>query len=599
MNTNTELSRIIQNKYMRNSFLIKGFNKITFLSWVVFIGFNFGNHVFAQTRELNIPEVQYTTLEDYYSTGAEISCTARVFSNGLIDQLCAIYYTIYKDDFDMPIASVGDFGNISYTVRSQGSNYMTQEIINGVGYLSVKPLWTVYKAFSLGIFDNYCVNRNRPLALSMMFNEPGVYKFNAEIQSCTNLGAELSTSSYTANGALGCGDDSHIDKVASTCDNPTTLFTDAIYVTICHDNFISFLSGSTEYCPGDEINLVYTIGENDDEVDMNLLPSWISPEIDQNTNTLTLTGNVPEYDADNSIISFNVRTQSQMNPTDCPGAIINQSIAIKNAQTPMISGDNLICEAGGIVILTSNIATTWSSSNAGTVIIDQTAPDFEVIITAQNPGTTIITCQENSSECNLISGEFVLTIGENFETTISETICEGDAYLIGEQELVSAGEYILNLITQSGCDSTVILALQVNELSSTEFYIEDESYTWNGIEYTQSGDYVQTFSDVNNCDSLVTLHLTIATDIASFSSAKETINVYPNPVSECLHIDIVNDSDASYSIVLTDVMGKVLIKKDNAFDDNIIEVSHISGGIYFISIVSDNMIVFTRVINKE
>lgn len=583
---------------MKNDHLKNGIKKITLL-WVVIICLNMGSHVFAQTRNLNIPEVQYTTLEDYYNTGTEIFCTARVYSNGLIDQLCAIYYTIYKDDFDTPITSVGDFGNISYTVRSQGSNYMTQEIINGIGYLSVKPLWTVYKAFSLGIFDNYCVNRNRPLVLSMMFNEPGVYKFNAEIQSCTNIGAELSSSSYTANGALGCGVDSHVDKVASTCDNPTTLFTDAIYVTICEDNFISFSSGSTEFCPGEEINLVYNIGEYDDKVDMGLLPSWMIPIIDPNTNTLILTGNAPEYDSENPIINFDVRIQSILNPTDCPGAAISQFITIKNAQAPIISGDNLICEPGGTVTLTSNIATTWSSSNTEIATIHQTAPDSEVVVSAQNPGTTIITCQENSSECNLISDEFILTIGENFETTISETICEGDAYLIGEQELVSAGEYILNLITQSGCDSTVILALQVNELSSTEFYIEDESYTWNGIEYKQSGDYVQTFSDVNNCDSLVTLHLTITTDIAGFSSAKETINVYPNPVSECLHIDIANDSDAAYSIVLTDVMGRVLIKKDNAFVDNIIDVSHIPGGAYFISIVSDNKIIFTRVINNE
>lgn len=584
------------------SLLKKRFNKIIFLSWVVFMGFNFGNSAIAQTPPPyvpNIPAVVYTPLQDYYSTGSEISCTAKVYSNGLIDQLCAIYYTIYKDDFDTPITSVGDFGNISYTVRSQGSNYMTQEIVNGIGYLGVKPLWTVYKAFSLGIFDNYCVNRNRPLVLSMMFNEPGVYKFNAEIQSCTNIGAELSSSSYTANGALGCGVDSHVDKVASTCDNPTTLFTDAIYVTICEDNFISFSSGSTEFCPGEEINLVYNIGEYDDKVDMSLLPSWMIPIIDPNTNTLILTGNAPEYDSENPIINFDVRIQSILNPTDCPGTAISQFITIKNAQAPIISGDNLICEPGGTVTLTSNIATTWSSSNTEIATIHQTAPDSEVVVSAQNLGTTIITCQENSSECNLISDEFILTIGENFETTISETICEGDAYLIGEQELVSAGEYILNLITQSGCDSTVILALQVNELSSTEFYIEDESYTWNGIEYTQSGDYVQTFSDVNNCDSLVTLHLTITTDIASFSSSKETINIYPNPVSECLHIDIATNKDASFSIILTDVMGRVLIKKDNAFDNNIIDVSQISGGLYFISIVCDNKIIFKRIINKK
>ena len=70
---------------------------IIFLSIVVLISLNVSNNASAQNRELNIPEVQYTELEDYYNTGAEIACTARVYSNGLIDNLCAIYYEIYKD----------------------------------------------------------------------------------------------------------------------------------------------------------------------------------------------------------------------------------------------------------------------------------------------------------------------------------------------------------------------------------------------------------------------------------------------------------------------------------------------------------------------
>ncbi|MDD2636367.1 MAG: hypothetical protein PHW82_12825, partial [Bacteroidales bacterium] len=139
---------------------------IYLLSLVILISLNISNTISAQTRELNIPEVSYTTLEEYYSTGAEIACTARVYSNGLIDDLCAIYYEIYKDDFITPITNVGIYGSVSYTVRSQGSEYITQEITDGSGYLSVAnplPWGSDYLAFTLGIFDNYCVNRNRPV----------------------------------------------------------------------------------------------------------------------------------------------------------------------------------------------------------------------------------------------------------------------------------------------------------------------------------------------------------------------------------------------------------------------------------------------------
>ncbi|MDD2385565.1 MAG: T9SS type A sorting domain-containing protein, partial [Bacteroidales bacterium] len=572
---------------------------IIFLSIVVLISLNVSNNASAQNRELNIPEVQYTELEDYYNTGAEIACTARVYSNGLIDNLCAIYYEIYKDDFDTPITSVGTYGSISYTVRSQGTSHITEDITNGSGYLSVKPLFTTYTAFTLGIFDNYCTNRNRPVALSMRFNEPGVYKFNAEIQSCTNSGSTLWTDfDVAASAPEACVPGTHKDYAASTCSNPTALFSEAIFLTICNNNFIEFLSGANNYCPSEEINIVYNIGEYDDSVDMALLPAWISPVIDQNANTLTLTGNAPSYDSENPTINFDVRILSTLNPAGCPGDTINQSITITNSQTPVISGDNMICE-GGTVILTSDIAATWSSSDTEIATIEQTAPDTEVTVISQNSGTIIITCQITDNECDVNSNNFIFNVNAHYEITLLESICNGEVYSFGVDNLDTAGDYNINTTSQYGCDSIVHLTLQVNELSSSEFYIEDESYTWNEIEYTESGDYVQTFSDVNDCDSTVTLHLTIVTDITSSSFVKETIDIYPNPVSESLHIDITKENNTVYSIILTDITGKVLIKKDHASENNILDLSQISGGIYFISVMSDNKIIFTNMINKE
>ena len=573
---------------------------IIFLSIVVLISLNVSNNASAQNRELNIPEVQYTELEDYYNTGAEIACTARVYSNGLIDNLCAIYYEIYKDDFDTPITSVGTYGSISYTVRSQGTSHITEDITNGSGYLSVKPLFTTYTAFTLGIFDNYCTNRNRPVALSMRFNEPGVYKFNAEIQSCTNSGSTLWTDfDVAASAPEACVPGTHKDYAASTCSNPTALFSEAIFLTICNNNFIEFLSGANNYCPSEEINIVYNIGEYDDSVDMALLPAWISPVIDQNANTLTLTGNAPSYDSENPTINFDVRILSTLNPAGCPGDTVNQSITITNAQTPIISGDNMICEGGGTVTLISDIPATWSSSDTEIATIEQTAPDTEVTIIAQNSGATIITCQITDNECNVNSNPFVFNVNENYEITITESICDGEAYLFGEDELNMAGEYTINTTSQHGCDSIVHLSLHVNELSNTEFYIEGESYTWNTIEYTESGDYDQIFADINGCDSTVTLHLTIITDISSRFVNNETINIYPNPVSENLYIDIARDENIKYSIILTDITGKVLLKKDYAYENNILDLSQTSGGVYFISITSENRIIYTNMIYKN
>lgn len=584
---------------MKEDYLKKNSISIYSFALVALLSLSLSYNAAAQNRELNIPEVQYTSLEDYYSTGTEIACTASVYSNGLIDQLCAIYYEIYKDEFVTPITSVGAYGSISYTVRSQGSDYITQEITGGSGYLSVKPLFTSYKAFTLGIFDNYCVNRNRPVLLLMTFNEPGVYKFKAEIQSCTNSGSSTLTNfSVPTSAPEGCVSGSHSDKAASSCSNPTHLFSDAIYITICEDNFIEYSSGATEYCPSEEINLVYNIGEYDDEVDLALLPSWITPTIDQNANTLTLTGNAPAYDSENSIITFDVRILSSYNPIGCPGAVISQSLTIKNAQTPVIYGENMTCE-GGTVMLTSDIAATWLSSNTEVGTIEQTASSTEATVVAQNSGVTYITCQINENDCDVNSEVFVFDVLPNYEITITESICEGGYFLFGLDELSIAGEYTQNNTSQSGCDSTLILNLLVNELANTEFYIEDESYTWNETQYDQSGDYVQILIDANGCDSTVTLHLTVITNVNTHPVADGAVSVYPNPVSENLCVDIEKDNCTAYSIILTDITGKVLVRKDNVSQNNVLDLAPLVGGIYFVSILNEHKIIFTSIINKE
>ena len=64
--------------------------------------------------------------------------------------------------------------------------------------------------------------------------------------------------------------------------------------------------------------------------------------------------------------------------------------------------------------------------------------------------------------------------------------------------------------TSHGCDSTVILTLNIRTADYTEFAeTACGNYTWDNEVYEESGDYVQTFTNANGCDSVVTLHLTI------------------------------------------------------------------------------------------
>ncbi|HPF01241.1 MAG TPA: T9SS type A sorting domain-containing protein [Bacteroidales bacterium] len=579
--------------------------------------------------QAQIPTVQYTPLAPYYYTHNTIYDTARVYSNGLIDQLCAIHYSIYKDDTLTPITSVDDYGSIEYTVRSYSTNYLTQSITNGTGYLSVRPLFTTYNAFTLGIFDNYCVSRNRPVMLEMVFDEPGYYKFYCEIQSCSNSGSSLGTS-FTANGAPGCGTTSHSDYAATSCDNATPLFGEALYLTICEQGSIAYSSGNTTYCPGEAISLVYTLGTFNDLADTTGLPSWLTPAVDVLAQTLTLTGTAPIYDPANPTCTFPVSSKISVNPNGCPADFVSQTITIIDAPTPVIAGDNFICEGSSIELL-SDLKGTWTSTDGSIVTIDQTAPDSAVTITGLSDGVINIFCEATSGGCTVNSQPFSIIVHPVIKDTITTTICSNDQYLIGAVAYNTAGTFTDTLISSNGCDSIVTLHLSVNPVSDSalteticqnnpfsfggefinisgiykdtlvnalgcdsivtlnltvndtsfsEFWITDTSYTWNTIAYTESGDYEQTLLNAYGCDSVVTLHLTVVTGIENNELNAE---IYPNPAEDYIHI-ILNSKINNTQLKLFNSEG-ILIKSYNMAGNKFsIELSSLAPGLYFLTI---------------
>lgn len=535
--------------------------------------------VFSIKVQAQIPTVQYTPLAPYYYTHSTIYDTARVYSNGLIDQLCAIHYSIFKNDTLTPITSVGDYGSIEYTVRSYSTNYMTQSITNGTGYLSVKPLFTTYNAFTLGIFDNYCVSRNRPVMLEMVFDEPGYYKFYCEIQSCSNTGSSLGTS-YTANGATGCGTASHSDYAATSCTSPTTLYGEALHLTICEQGSIAFSSGNTSYCPGENISIVYTLGAFDDLADTTGLPAWLTPTVDVLAQTLTLTGTAPAYDPANPSWTFPVSAKISVNPASCPGSFIMQTINILEAPTPVVTGNTSICE-GSTIELQSNLKGIWTSSDGNIVSINQTAPDSAVVITGLSEGQVNIFCETTTGSCSVNSNPFQVVVQPLYKDTISATICSNEQYFVGSASYNTAGTITDTLVSVSGCDSIVTLNLTVLDTAFYEFWITDTSYTWNTITYSVSGNYTQTLASANGCDSVVTLHLTITTGI---ENNKNTIAVFPNPAQDVIHIDFTRLPESNMDVFIFDIYGRIVYNATLSKQQNTIDISGLASGEYFIEV---------------
>lgn len=105
-----------------------------------------------------------------------------------------------------------------------------------------------------------------------------------------------------------------------------------------------------------------------------------------------------------------------------------------------------------------------------------------------------------------------LHITNIIESNLDVNICEGDVYEWGEVSYSFPGNYSRTFQTTAGCDSIVHLTLahlpiQKTELSET--ICSGDFYTIGDTIYTESGTYFNTFLSASGCDSIVALHLTV------------------------------------------------------------------------------------------
>ena len=105
-----------------------------------------------------------------------------------------------------------------------------------------------------------------------------------------------------------------------------------------------------------------------------------------------------------------------------------------------------------------------------------------------------------------------LTVNEAFINPITASICQGESFLLGTDEIRESGTYEKTFRSGSGCDSTVILTLEVFDTFDAgirEEICEGESFLFDGRQLRISGTYLGNFQTVNECDSNVTLTLVV------------------------------------------------------------------------------------------
>ena len=115
-----------------------------------------------------------------------------------------------------------------------------------------------------------------------------------------------------------------------------------------------------------------------------------------------------------------------------------------------------------------------------------------------------------------------LTVLPPLQQTLAATVCNGDTYAVGDSVYSASGTYQNVLKSFLGCDSTVTLQLTVLPpvtTALTESVCKGRSFILGDSAYSVSGTYQQTFTTVSGCDSVVTLDLSVLPPVQTQVSA--------------------------------------------------------------------------------
>ncbi len=178
--------------------------------------------------------------------------------------------------------------------------------------------------------------------------------------------------------------------------------------------------------------------------------------------------------------------------------------------SPGMYADTLLSNGGcdSIVTLTLSVMPNPTSQVQGEICDGKSYVFQGDILTAAGQYTEILPSWTGCDSTITLQ----LTVHPNTSKSIQAQICSGQSYAFNGQSLITPGAYVANLQTSHGCDSTVNLTLNVATVLETALdasICTGESYVFGADQLTVPGIYIDSLSSSGGCDSLVTLNLAV------------------------------------------------------------------------------------------
>lgn len=261
--------------------------------------------------------------------------------------------------------------------------------------------------------------------------------------------------------------------------------------------------------------------------------------------------------------------------------------------TITIGGNTSFCQ-GGNTTLTASGADSYSWNN-GTTTPSITVDAFGVYSVT---GTTALGCTGTASVTVTVSPNPNITVSGDTELCPGEsttlTANGGTSYMWfdgssdANYQTSAAGSYTVIGYNDAGCYTMVTVDVQQYDNAQTEeTATATGTYLWNGESYSESGDYTYTTTTEHGCDSTVTLHLTIEQGGGEHGiddvEAADGVRIYTR--GNRIVVEASNQQAVSReSIIVYDVMGRVIKSSDVSSEWSEVEIPVTSAGIYMVKV---------------
>jgi hypothetical protein len=248
--------------------------------------------------------------------------------------------------------------------------------------------------------------------------------------------------------------------------------------------------------------------------------------------------------------------------TGCTAAVVQPVFVNPAPQIFVVADHQTIC-AGQPVVLQALGADTYSWNNGGIGNVTTVTPAS---------GTSYTVLGSNSYGCTSFAS-YSVTV--NTLPTVN-AISDRPSMCIGESVTLTGGG-----------------AVTYQWLSSAQFKLIGNPIV---VSPSSSGTYTMTGIDANGCENSAIVAIGVDACTGITETGNEIVRVYPNPTSGAFVIELNDQSQKS--IVVTDMMGRVVENTVSSSEKVNIDINNRASGIYYVKVVSGDNVSVIKIVKE-